>query len=281
MATTLRSRIAPTPSGYLHIGNAFNFLLTEAITQKDSGILRLRIDDLDTSRVRPEYVLDIFDSLVWLDIKPAEGPTDAQQHEALYSQERRLSAYNSLLTQLTNTGLVFACNCSRKELQHHSNDRQYPGTCMHKGLDLHTPNVSWRISTPVQASMIVFIDHIKGAQYINLWDLQRHFVVRRRDGLPAYQLASLCDDVTYGINTIVRGVDLLPSTAAQLYLAGILGLSAFSAVTFYHHPLLMDQQGDKLSKSAGSTSLRSIRQSGVSSGKLREQAAAWYEPLLS
>lgn len=150
---------------------------------------------------------------------------------------------------------------------------------MHKGIPLNAPDVAWRIRTPPDSN-IHFHDRIMGDQRLVLWDVQRHFVIRRRDGLPAYHIASLCDDVAYGINTIVRGADLLTSTGAQLYLAGLSGLKAFSDAQFYHHPLLADAAGGKLSKSKGSTSLQAMRAEGMTGSKLREMAADWYKNLL-
>jgi glutamyl-tRNA synthetase len=280
MVDILRSRIAPTPSGFLHIGNAYNFLLTEAIVRKANGRLRLRIDDLDALRLRREYLEDIFESLAWLDIVYDEGPMNIEEQDQQFSQRFRVTRYNEVLRSLVDTGLVFACNCSRKDLQQTTQDGQYPGTCLSKNIPLDAPDVSWRIQTPKDASMVRFYDKIIGAQHMDLWDVQRHFVVRRRDGLPAYHVASLSDDADYGINTIVRGEDLLSSTGAQLYLAGLLRTHSFTNATLYHHPLLRDRQGGKLSKSAGSTSLRAMRAAGTDATVLREQAASWYTPLL-
>ncbi len=275
----LRSRIAPTPSGYLHIGNANNFLLTEAIVRKAGGSLRLRLDDLDAARVRPEYVQDVFESLTWLGIEPNEGPKSASEQQKDFSQHNRLPQYNELLQQLVGTGLVFACKCSRKDLQQNNEGGQYTGTCLHKKIPLDTPDVAWRIQTSHEGS-VQFHDGIMGYQLLELWKVQRHFIIRRRDGLPAYHVASLSDDIAYGIKAIVRGKDLLTSTGAQLYLAGLLGLKAFSDICFYHHPLLLDAAGEKLSKSAGSTSLKAMRETGMPGSKLREMAADWYKKLL-
>ncbi|MBS1615638.1 MAG: tRNA glutamyl-Q synthetase [Bacteroidetes bacterium] len=255
---TLHTRIAPTPSGLLHIGNAFNFLYTEALVLQQGGTLRLRIDDLDSPRLRAEYLDDIFESLAWLGIWPDEGPKSPQEHESLFSQRLRLPAYEEGLRQLVNTGLVFACTCSRKKIAETATNGQYPGTCLNKNIPLNQPGVAWRIQTPPEYT-IHFDDALMGPVRLRLWEHQCHFIIRRRDGLPAYQVASLLDDVAYGINTIVRGEDLLSSTAAQCYLARLLGLDAFLQSRFYHHRLLLDAQGQKLSKSAGSNSLKAMR----------------------
>jgi glutamyl-tRNA synthetase len=279
MSSLIRSRIAPTPSGYLHIGNAYNFLLTETIVRKAAGVLRLRIDDLDTPRMRPEYVQDIFESLTWLGIHTDEGPQNEEQQYEQYSQRLRLAQYEALLNTLAATGLVFACNCSRKDLQQAGTYGQYPGACIDKHIPLDTPGVSWRIQTKPDA-VIRFRDVLSGPQQIRLWEVQRHFIIRRRDGLPAYQVASLCDDTAYGINTIIRGEDLLSSTAAQLFLAGLCGAESFLNVSFYHHPLLTDDCGEKLSKSAGSTSLKAMHDKKMSAAALRSSFNNWAESLL-
>jgi glutamyl-tRNA synthetase len=280
MTSLVRSRIAPTPSGYLHIGNAYNFLLTENIVRSTYGHLRLRIDDLDALRVRPDYVQDIFESLLWLSIRYDEGPRDIQDQELQFSQRLRLAEYEKLLNALVATNLVFACSCSRKELLEHSRDGQYTGTCLQKHIPLDAPDVSWRIRTP-ETTTALFEDRVLGQQRFELWEIQRHFVIRRRDGLPAYHVASLADDMAYGINTIVRGQDLLSSTAAQLYLADVLGLDAFQNASFYHHPLIADVAGQKLSKSAGSSSLKAMRAAGVSANDIRQNAVSWYSSFLS
>src|SRR6187402_2066820 len=147
MPPATRSRIAPTPSGYLHIGNAFNFLLTEFLTHQKAGILRLRIDDLDAPRMRPEYIVDVFDTLRWLEIVPDQGPRDEADYTALHSQQMRMDRYRRALSQLAETGKVFACNCSRADIQRGSSDGQYPGYCRDKGLPLDTPDAAWRFRT--------------------------------------------------------------------------------------------------------------------------------------
>lgn len=269
----IRSRIAPTPSGYLHLGNAYNFLLTEQLTHHLEGSLRLRIDDLDADRVRPEYIEDIFGSLHWLGITTDKGPTNPEEQEAEFSQRFRNSQYQEMLLQLVQTGEVFACNCSRAQIAGHSADGLYPGTCREKAIPLDTPEVTWRMKTEREDS-IHWMDGISGGSSVNLYDNNRDFIIRKKDGLPAYQLASLHDDIAYGINLIVRGEDLLGSTAAQLFLAKKLAITSFQDVDFYHHPLL-ENDGHKLSKSAGSLSLKALRKSGVSVGKIREDFAKW------
>lgn len=273
----IHSRIAPTPSGFLHRGNAYNFLLTALLVQKKGGSsLRLRIDDLDAPRVREAYVQDIFTTLRWLDIHWNLGPENPDEQHRIYSQQLRIPRYQELLDALAKTGHVFACTCSRKDIAQNSKDGQYPGTCRLKQLPLDTPDAAWRLHTP-QNTIIHFSDALLGNVSIDLGSESRDFIVRRRDGVPAYHIASLADDVDHGINGIVRGADLLTSTAAQLYLSDLVGATSFRQTVFYHHPILQDTAGDKLSKSAGSSSIRSIQEQGVSLEQLYQEFRQWLE----
>ena len=252
----IRSRIAPTPSGYLHIGNALNFVLTWLRLRRERGLLRLRIDDIDAPRARPEYVEDIFETLDWLGMDWDEGPQTAEEHQRLYSQSHRVERYDKVIQQLIISGKVFACQCSRKDL----NGR--PCECREKNISLDQPDTALRIATP--SALIQVHDSQAGILNIDLNDEMRDFVIRRRDGIAAYQVASLADDIDHKINLIVRGEDLLSSSAAQLYLASLIGDNDFAKTTFYHHSLLKDEQGDKLSKSAGSLSLKAMRDNNIS-----------------
>lgn len=244
-----RLRFAPTPSGYLHLGNALNFTLNWLVARLAGARVLLRIDDLDDARKRPEYVQDIFDTLHWLGLDWDEGPKDVADFEKNWSQHLRLHHYNEALSRLVKTGLVFACGKSRRELAPFG--AQYPPEFRHQGLALDAANVSWRIATPPDLPM-------------------PDFVLRRRDGIPAYQLASLVDDLLLGITHVVRGVDLEASTAAQQWLANLLADSDtvapslpwghFKLLQCLHHPLILDATGQKLSKSAGADALISLRQ---------------------
>lgn len=258
----VHTRIAPTPSGYLHKGNAYNFLLASQLARQSEGTLRLRIDDLDTLRLQPEHMADIFESLHWLGIEWQLGPRTMQEQTTTYARHLRVAAYHQQINRLLNSAEVFACTCSRKEIREMHTHGRYPGTCRHKNIPLHYPDASLRIVVP-ENTIIRFTDELKGEMAINLSEVMGDFVIRRRDGLPAYHIASLTDDLTHGINTIVRGEDLIDSSAAQLYLATLLQEHAFLNARFYHHPLLVDENGHKLSKSGGSTSLKWLREQGV------------------
>jgi len=263
----LRSRIAPTPSGYLHIGNAMNFVLTWVWIRKTSGHLRLRIDDSDTTRSKPEFIEDIFRTLDWLGLDWDEGPQTPEEQLHAYSQALRRDRYAEFTTQLIDSGKVFACECSRKDLLIR------PCNCSNKNIALNHPETALRINTPIQP---VIVKDVKGgALPVILSHEIKDFVIRRRDGIAAYQVASLADDIDYDTNLILRGNDLLSSTAAQIYLASLTGPNGFSETSFYHHLLLYDEQGNKLSKSAGSLSLKTIREQGTTARQLYAILSKW------
>ncbi len=265
-----KTRFAPTPSGYLHLGNIFSFALTAALAEKSGASILLRIDDMDRERANPAYIHDIFDTLHFLGLPWTEGPQNAQELEARYSQRYRLDLYQQALDKLLATGLVYACNCSRAQILKQSPDGTYPGTCRHKGLALHAKDVAWRLNTEGAETVAVKTvngDFLRAALPADIQDP----VIRKKDGFPAYQLSSIVDDIHFGIDLIVRGYDLWPSTLVQLHMASLLKEDHFLNATFYHHPLLLDAHQRKLSKSAGDTSVHFLRKQGFSSEEVYER----------
>lgn len=276
MPQLLHTRFAPTPSGYLHVGNAFSFVLTWLYARKSGGTIRLRIDDIDGVRARPEFVADIFESLNWLGLDYDSGPVSVDDFYQNHSQHLRLERYNRYLKELEDKQLVFACTCSRKQVIDNAVDGQYNEHCLPLNLPFDTPESALRIITPEHQSTITFTDVWKDYGSIDLYQHLRHFVVRGKNGVAAYQLASLVDDVDFGINFIVRGQDLLYSTAAQCFLAKQLqGLGGFTSVQFLHHGLLKDDKGEKLSKSAGATALLARRKNAEGAEQLYREFSAY------
>ncbi|HNT28508.1 MAG TPA: glutamate--tRNA ligase family protein, partial [bacterium] len=152
----MRSRLAPTPSGYLHIGNAFSFIVTWTLARRLGGTLLLRIDDLDTDRKRPDFVADIFDNLDWLGLDRQEGPRDIAEFDAAWSQDRRMPLYRAAMERLkTIPGTLFACECSRGQLAHSGATGRYPGACRDKGLSLDAPGTKLRFRAPDDATITV------------------------------------------------------------------------------------------------------------------------------
>lgn len=269
----LRTRIAPTPSGYLHLGNIYSFVLTATLAQRHGARILLRIDDLDRQRAQPAYIQDIFDTLNFLEIPWHEGPRNAQEFEWEYSQVHRMELYRAALAELREKQALFACDCSRSKIQQADASGAYTGYCRGRGVPFDGAEVSWRLRTDNEAPLTVrtlgepIVAELPREQY--------DFVVRKKDGDPAYQLASVLDDEHLGVDLIVRGMDLWPSTLAQLYLARVLGREKFMGTTFYHHPLITGPRGDKLSKSAGATSIQFLRREGKSAKDVFGILALW------
>lgn len=269
----LRTRIAPTPSGYLHMGNLFSFVLTWLIAKSRGGTVRLRIDDLDAARMRTAYLEDIFSTLDFIGLVPDEGPSGVNDFLRNHSQLQRLEQYNALVMQLKEAGHLYACSCSRSQVIAENPGGIYSGTCRNKSLDFGMKDVAWRLRLPEQ-SVIRFGDVISGKEYmIPLAGSMGDFVVRRKDRIPAYQVASLSDDLFYGINLVVRGEDLLPSTAAQMLLAGMAGIPSFRGIEWHHHALIKNEKGLKLSKSAGDSSIAMMRTKGLKRADIYSEMA--------
>ena len=276
----MKTRIAPTPSGFLHAGNGFNFLVTDGLARALGMTLILRIDDLDAERTRPEYVEDIFVSLDWLGIRVDEGPSGPRDLALSWSQGLRVDRYMGMVADLRSKGAVYACACSRTHMEE----------LLQLGLDhpcraerggVPAQGVPWRLG--LIAGDRVAMTVLGGAsEVLEPAALMPDPVILQRGGaVPAYQVASLCDDLEMGIGMIIRGADLLPSTACQLYIAQVLNEDRFRAVRFHHHPLDRAADGSKLSKSAGAASLKAMRESGVSPGPLIARARLHVDTLLA
>lgn len=253
---TIRTRFAPTPSGFLHWGNAFSFLLTWLYARKHDGDILLRIDDLDGQRKRPEHVEDVFRSLEWLGLDFDRGPTGPDEFESKFSQHHRLDLYEARLQQLREQSNLFGCKCSRSSIQRSPNG-VHPESCVKQQINMDQPEIAWRMQT--KSEVVQWSDIGGERQEVKLHEAMRDFVVRKKDESPAYQLASLVDDEHFDINLIVRGEDLVDSTAAQRFLAAHASESSFLASSFVHHRLVSDETGEKLSKSSGATSLKAQR----------------------
>lgn len=255
-----RTRIAPTPSGFLHLGNVLSFALTAVLARQTGAQILLRIDDMDRERASREYAEDIFDTLHFMEIPWDEGPRNYAEFEKEFSQLHRLPLYEKALLQLREQGSVFACTCSRTQILALSPDGVYPGTCRNKGIPLDTKDACWRLRTDNREL------HVKAVDQAIISDILpgslKDFIVRKKDGFPAYQLTSLADDLYWNVDLVVRGEDLWPSTLAQQYLATVLNKPAFSGIHFFHHPLLAGKDGLKFSKSAGATSIQFLRKEG-------------------
>jgi glutamyl-tRNA synthetase len=251
------------------VGNAFGFVLAWlCVRHAPNGRLHLRIDDIDAARTRQAFVEDIFQTLDWLGIEWDSGPSSVVDFYTNHSQQLRLAQYYNTLESLAEKQLLFACTCSRKQLQELHPRGLYTGTCVERCLPLHTAEAAWRLNTMSDAIVSYAECHpILQQVEVSIGTQAPYPVLRGKNRLPAYQLVSVWEDVTQGIDWVVRGEDLRDSTALQVYLAGLLPeLVDFQKCMFLHHPLVT-LHGQKLSKSAGAKAIQSLR--GQADGRSR------------
>lgn len=240
---TLKTRIAPTPSGFLHAGNLFNFCITYTLAKSNGAGIKLRIDDADSERMRIEYLDDIFKVLDWMGIRYDEGPADVSDFLQNHRQEYRAVQYNNAIAILQKQQRLFLCPCSRVQLAlgNHTSE------CNLASQQSAIGALRLKMEKPEQVSIQ---DIHQGLVGIEIPSFPQP-VIRKKDGMASYNICSLVDDITDGTNLIVRGADLLPQTALQVFLSHLLPSNQFAQTQFLHHTLLSDGKGQKLSKSAG------------------------------
>ncbi len=268
------SRLAPTPSGYLHLGNAFSFILTWLLVRRLEGKLQLRIDDLDSARLKRDCLEDIFLQLEWLGLEYDSGPQGPEEHLKHYSQSLKIEDYWETLSSLRQLRSLYACQFSRKQYLAISEDGLYPKTCRDKKLDLDQPEITWRFKSESEAlSDTLFFEGSSEEDSSSkpLGDA----VLLRRNGVPSYQISSLVDDMKNRSTLIVRGIDLYPSSLFQQTVAEKLGWATFSEICFVHHSLLKDSTGKKYAKSEGAYSLKDLKQENSDPGFVYRGVACW------
>ena len=262
----VRGRFAPSPSGRMHLGNLFCALLSYLSVKSRGGEWILRIEDLDTARCRPDYARQVEEDLRWLGLAWDEGGS-AGGPDAPYFQSQRTALYEAALARLRGMGLVYPCFCTRAQLHAASAPNRedgltvYPGTC--RGLtpeDIARREAAGRKGAPrlrVPEETVTFTDGHLGEVTEYLPTDCGDFLLRRSDGLFAYQLAVVVDDAAMGVTEVVRGADLLSSTPRQLLLYELLG---WEAPEFFHFPLLLSPDGRRLSKRDGDLGLGALRE---------------------
>lgn len=268
-------RLAPSPTGYVHLGNAWAFLLAWLAARARKGVLVLRLEDIDPQRSRPEFAAALLQDLRWLGLDWDQGP-DVGGPLGPYEQSRRASAYAQALARLEAAGLTYPCFCTRKELRllaaaPHVDDAgaPYPGTCrqlsamQREALFRSGRKAAVRLRCP--DASVAFEDALLGPQSFRLAECGGDFALRRSDGVVAYQLAVAVDDALMGVNQVVRGRDILPSTPRQIVLLRLLG---HDAPAYAHIPLLLDGEGQRLAKRHQSLALRALREQGASARRI-------------
>jgi glutamyl/glutaminyl-tRNA synthetase len=278
-----RGRLAPSPTGLLHLGHARTFWIAARRAAERNGQLLLRNEDLDPQRCRPGFVQAMYEDLRWLGIEWTEGP-DCGGRFGPYAQSERRAHYLEAWKKLHDQGAIYPCTCSRKDVaqaggapNEGDDEPVYPGTCRPKGAELRSAGrtnasvltqANWRFRVP-DGEAISFIDLHLGPQEMIAGRDFGDFVVWRRDDVPAYQLAVVVDDAAMQITEVVRGADLLKSTARQILLLRALGLAL---PDYYHCDLVHDAAGVRLAKRHDALSIRKLRDLGWTPKQVRERA---------
>lgn len=264
-----RTRLAPSPTGALHLGNVRTFLVNWALARQQGWQIVLRIDDLDGPRIKADAAAEAIDVLAWLGLDWDEGP---------YYQRSDLAPYQAALERLRIQGEAYPCQCTRREIEAASlsaphgdeHELRYPGTCRDSQQALNPP-LAWRLRLPAGAT--AFVDHFAGRHEHDGQATSGDFLVETKEGLPSYQLAVVVDDARQGIDRIVRGDDLLASTHRQLLLQQRLGIGP--APQYYHLPLVVGVDGRRLAKRHGDSRVTHYRQLGVAPERLIGLMAEW------
>jgi glutamyl-tRNA synthetase len=273
----VRGRLAPSPTGQIHLGNAWAFLLAWLAARSAGGRVALRLEDIDPDRSRPEFAADIVRDLRWLGLDWDEGPDVGGAHGP-YEQSARLAAYAAALEGLERAGLAYPCFCTRKELRSLASaphggphaplvgdgSPAYPGTCRNLGAAEREAMLRQgrrpALRLRCDEREIAFHDLVAGPQRFTLADCGGDFALRRSDGVFAYQLAVVLDDMAMGVTQVVRGDDILTSTPRQIFLQRLLGAPV---PQYAHLPLLLDADGERLAKRHQSLAVAALRDLGV------------------
>ena len=255
-----RGRLAPSPTGYLHLGHARTFWIAAERARAAGGTLDLRLDDLDQARCRPAYSQAIEEDLAWLGLT---------WRQPIVVQSRRIARYREVLGDLHRRGLIFPCERSRRDVEEaagapHQDEPVYPAA-FRPAPETPLPPLgdaialNWRLRVP-DGRLIRFNDLRLGPQAATAGVDFGDFLVWRKDDTPSYQLACAVDDADQGITEVVRGMDLIKSTFRQSLIFEAMGKPR---PQYLHAPLMTDSSGQRLAKRSDSVSLRSLRASGV------------------
>lgn len=268
-----RGRLAPTPTGHLHLGHARTFWQAQQRAQQAGGVLVLRIEDLDGDRCKVHYQADLLEDLRWFGFCWQEGPDVSGEHGP-YRQCDRRQYYQQIWQQLSQTRAIYPSPHSRKDVARalsapHEGDSEiiFPPKLRPRTWEVadRPGATNWRFRVP-DGERIAFVDQRRGPQQFVAGEDFGDFLVWRRDGFPSYELAVVADDHAMAITEVVRGEDLLLSSAKQILLYQALG---WQPPDFFHCPLVRDEHGRRLAKRDGARSLRSQRQRGVQPQQLR------------
>ncbi|MBT8045587.1 MAG: hypothetical protein KJN67_00345, partial [Pontiella sp.] len=258
----MTTRFAPSLTGYLHLGHVLHMLYVWGIARKTGAQVVSRIEDHDLGRARPEYEAAILETMEWLGFVPDRGLTAATATgPSAYRQSDCAERYAEVLNMLEQRNLVYGCECSRRQILEKQSDGQdelcYPGSCSEKKLPLEGHTVRFR----VPGGPVAFCDWALGDCHQVPMGQCGDFSLRDRNGQWTYQFCAVCDDMEQGIDLVIRGEDILASTGRQIQLFQALEKPV---PAYFHHPLLCDRHGEKLSKRQRSESITHMRESGAS-----------------
>ena len=268
------TRFAPSPTGYLHLGHVVNAVYVWGLARALGGRVQLRLEDHDRTRSRPEYERALLDDLEWLGLEPDLGTAaELRQGRSLFRQSDCGAVYQEQLDRLAAAGLVFGCECSRREMDAEAGggfnrETRYPGRCRQRHLPLG-PGRGVRLR--VDPGEERFVDARLGERRQDPSAQCGDMLLRDRLGNWTYQFAVVVDDLRHGVDLVIRGEDLVESTGRQLRLARLLGRRR--EAVFLHHPLVRKPDGAKLSKAAGDAGLRQLREAGVPPAEVLGRAA--------
>ncbi len=275
-----RGRLAPSPTGHLHLGHARTFWIAAERARASKGQLILRNDDLDAIRFRLDFVDAMLEDLRWLGLRWSEGP-DVGGPYAPYNQSQRRSHYRAALEQLHAARLIFPCTRSRRDVLEaigapheggQDDEPVYPKEFRPPANDPLPPlgekiSVNWRFRVPDNEA--IGFDDLRFGQQTSVSGRDfGDFLVWRKDDVPSYQLACVVDDAEMKITEVVRGADLIKSTFRQLLLYRALG---YAEPKFYHCPLMNDDKGERLAKRHDALSLRTLRERGMTPEEITRQ----------
>ncbi len=270
----MKGRFAPSPTGRMHLGNLWVAILSYLSTRRQKGQFVIRIEDIDRQRSKQEFSELMLDDLEWLGFEWDEGPR-VSNNDKQYYQSYRGHYYESQLNEWSSKDIIYPCYCNRSRLQTIMSAPHfgelipiYDGRCRDAGVKIfneiaHKKVPSYRLK--VKSCLIEYIDFWQGLVSVHIEEGLHDFILKRSDGMYAYHLASVLDDIAMGITEVLRGCDLLEPTVFQIYLYQLLGKKV---PVYKHAPLLMDTHGHRLSKRQQSITIQELRQMGYSSHQI-------------
>lgn len=279
-----RGRLAPSPTGALHLGNIRTFMITWLLARTQGGRLVMRIEDLDHPKNKPGAVTGMIDDLRWLGFDWDEGYGCGQEHDSAYLQSRRVEHYAKALARLIEQNLVYPCTCSRRDVEaglsapHSDEALFYEGHCRDRYLDFAAAQAklpatrvpAWRFKVPANLA-VRFTDGFYGEYSQVPAELSGDFVLARHALGAGYMLAVVVDDNAMGVNQVVRGDDLLAATPRQILIYRALGLQP---PAYIHLPLMVGADGHRLAKRHGDTRVAYFRETGISANRIIGALAA-------